>query len=91
MGNVCWSEHQGTKQKKKEQARLLIILRKQKDWRDPPGPGLVLSDGIHPGSSMAKFLLTRAIPACFYLAAKFNLPLYGVTALVGWKKLDVKR
>jgi hypothetical protein len=40
---------------------------------------------------MTSFLLTRAIPGCFFLAAKFNLPIYLVSGLASWKKLDLKR
>jgi hypothetical protein len=65
---------------------------KLKHWRFPPaGSGKILSDGIHPNSSMSWFMLARAIPGCFYLAAKFNLPLYAAGALAGWNKLDVVR
>ncbi len=40
---------------------------------------------------MTSFLLTRAVPGCLLLAAKFNAPLYLGTAAMQWRKLDLGR
>merc|ERR1711991_50081 len=62
------------------------------NWRSPPRQGMSLGEGIHPNESMTSFLLTRAIPGCFYLAAKFNLPLYIVVAVQSYfaKRFNLK-